>query len=108
MSGRELRIREEIAEWEGITHVGGNYKVERNSKWEEIPESGEMHEWEEITEPGKVQEWERLQSAGKLQKCAKRRKVPGQSVVRLTLVRQSSTPQCTQSQRDHLKNLLRN
>ena len=49
-----MRIQEEITEWEGITHVGGNYKVGRNSKWEEIPESGEMHEWEEITEPAKV------------------------------------------------------
>ena len=84
-----MRIQEEITEWEGITHVGKNYKVGRNSKWEEIPESGEMHEWEEITEPAKVQEWERFPSAGKLQKCgeitfarnlqkcAKQRKVPG-------------------------------
>ena len=69
--GRELRIQEEITEWEGITHVGKNYKVGRNSKWEEIPESGEMHEWEEITEPAKVQEWERFPSAGKLQSAAK-------------------------------------
>ena len=80
---------------------GKELQVGRNSKWEEIPESGEMHEWEEITEPAKVQEWERFPSAGKLQsagnysfarnlqKCAKRRKVPGQSVVRLTLVLQS-------------------
>jgi hypothetical protein len=45
--------------------------VGRNSKWEEIPESGEMHEWEEITEPAKVQEWERFPSAGKLQSAAK-------------------------------------
>ena len=64
-----MRLREEITEWEGITHVGKNYKVGRNSKWEEIPESGEMHEWEEITEPAKVQEWERFPSAGKLQSC---------------------------------------
>jgi hypothetical protein len=71
VSGRELRIREEIAEREGITHVGGNYKVGRNPKWEEIPESGEMHEWEEITEPAKVQEWERFPSAGKLPSAAK-------------------------------------
>ena len=63
--GRELRIHEEIAEWEGITDVGKNYKVGRNFKWEEVPESGEMHEWEEITEPSKVQEWERFPSAGK-------------------------------------------
>ena len=48
--------------------MGKNYKVGRNSKWEEIPESGEMHEWEEITEPAKVQEWERFPSAGKLQR----------------------------------------
>ena len=68
VSGRELRIREEIAEREGITHVGGNYKVGRNHKWEEIPESGEMHEWEEITEPAKVQEWERFPS-GEITKC---------------------------------------
>ena len=32
----------------GITDVGKNYRVVRNSKWEEIPESGEMHEWEEF------------------------------------------------------------
>ena len=51
--------------------MGKNYKVGRNSKWEEIPESGEMHEWEEITEPAKVQEWERFPSAGKLQSAAK-------------------------------------
>ena len=57
--------------------MGGNYtcgkelQVGRNSKWEEIPESGEMHEWEEITEPAKVQEWERIPSAGKLQSAAK-------------------------------------
>ena len=43
-----MRIQEEITEWEGITHVGGNYTCGRelqsvawrNSKWEEIPESG--------------------------------------------------------------------
>ena len=51
--------------------MGKNYKVGRNRKWEEIPESGEMHEWEEITEPAKVQEWERFPSAGKLPSAAK-------------------------------------
>ena len=66
-----MRIQEEITEWEGITHVGKSYKIRRNSKWEEIPESGEMHEWEEITEPAKVQEWERFPSTGKLQSAAK-------------------------------------
>ena len=39
-----MRIQEEITEWEGITDVGKNYRVVRNSKLEEIPESGEMHE----------------------------------------------------------------
>ena len=55
--GRELRIQEEITstEWEGITDVGKNYRVVRNSKWQEILESGEMHELEEIAEPAKVQ-----------------------------------------------------
>ena len=57
-----------------------------------------MYEWEGNTEPAKVQEWERIPNApargnynfgGTLQKCTKRRKVPGQSVVRLTLVLQS-------------------
>ena len=66
-----MRIQEEITEWERITDVGKNYRVVRNSKLEETPESGEMHEWEEITEPTKVQEWERFSSAGKLQSAAK-------------------------------------
>ena len=58
--------------WERITSV---HLVGRNSKWEEIPESVEMHEWEEITEPAKVQEWERFPSAGKLQFCEEFAKV---------------------------------
>ena len=64
--------------------MGKNYKVRRNSKWEEIPESGEMHEWEEITEPAKVQEWERFPSAAKLQfpgEFAKVRKTTKSSVL---------------------------
>ena len=59
-----MRIQEEITEWEGITDVEKNYRVGRNSKWEENPESGEMHEWEEITKPAKVPEWERIPGAG--------------------------------------------
>ena len=51
-----MRIQEEITEWEGITDVGKNHKVVRNSNWEELPESGEMHEWEEITDPAKVKD----------------------------------------------------
>ena len=81
-----MRIQEEITEWEGITHVGNNYKVGRNSKWEQIPESGTMHEWEEIMEPAKVQEWERFPSAGKLQlreEFAKVRKTTKEFLVNL-------------------------
>ena len=61
-----MRIQEEITEWERITDVGKNYRVVRNSKLEETPESGEMHEWEEITEPAKVKGWERIPGPGKL------------------------------------------